>query len=94
MFIGQLQANLCSSLINKCPNLHTVLHFINFDLNIFVPPPPQSLALDPPPPSYSSEKMRPLKAVVHTFPRRKRSHSDKTVSRMCEEHNNVILLAI
>ncbi len=37
----QLHANLCSSLINKCPN-HLYIVFknsINFDLNIFGPLP-------------------------------------------------------
>ncbi len=36
MFIGQLHANLCRSLINTCTNhLHIVLNFLNFDLSIF-----------------------------------------------------------
>ncbi len=40
MFIRQLHATSCFSLINKCPNhLHTVLNFINFELNIFGPLP-------------------------------------------------------
>ncbi len=47
MFIGQLHANLCPSLINTCTNhLHIVLNFLSFDLSILDPSP--SLALDPP----------------------------------------------
>ncbi len=56
MCIDQLHANLCTSLINKCPNrLHIALNFINFDLNIF-----GALLPLPPPPPQKKEKEKEL----------------------------------